>query len=62
VEQILVAGSRKGRMWEIGELDCRNVAKAYLLEKAGETETMIFKGFRPGGFRETIRNLMLAGF
>ena len=65
MEQIFIAGSRKDRMWEIGEVDCRNVAKLYLLIKAGHEYDMLFGEqykFRPGGFRETIRDLMLAGF
>lgn len=67
MEQISIAGS-SGRMFEISEpIDCLNVAASYVALKVPEDDRNDdqyhqAKPFRPGGFRETIRDLMLAGF
>lgn len=52
VGEVKLLSANRQHFWRVSFIDCQNVAES--VRQCGT--------FRPGGFRDTIRLLMLAGF
>lgn len=55
---LMIYNSTTGRPIVVDAIDCTNIAKVYAMP----IDDPDYWPFRPGGFRETVLLLMLAGF